>query len=238
MKYRDITIQQLKSNEHLVIVCDSFGGIGNLPMDHVQVSPEIVGYYTAMLCLKECASIQAKPLCLVNLVSASFQPTGKGILHGIEQALSEAGLESLPINGSSEENFEACQTGGGITLLATLDKPFQTPIFQAGDQVYLIGEPSVGDAVIENQGKTLTLKIIQDLVQLEECIELVPLGSGGITTEKNRYQKMGTCIDWDPAFAEYDRSAGPATAALMIYRGQLESKENQIPIRIIGRVES
>ncbi len=238
MKYRDITIQALKPDEYLAVICDSYGGIGNLPMDQIHVSPQIVGYYTAMLCLKECASIQAKPFCLVNLVSASFEPTGKGILAGIQEALTEAGLGSLPVNGSSEENFKAVQTGGGMTLLATLDRPFELPQIRKGDQVYLVGEPSVGDAVIRNRDRILTLDLIRELVAQEGCIELVPLGSGGLSTEKERYETLGTNILWNPAYEEYNRSAGPATAALVVYRGDLATCETPIPIRRIGRVES
>lgn len=238
LKYRDITIHKLNQDESLVILCDSYGGIGNLPMDQVQVSPETVGYYTALLCLKECASIGAKPLCLVNLVSASFEPTGKGILAGIEKALEEAGIHDLPINGSSEENFAALQTGGGMTLLATLPGQFQAPKIQAGDEIYLLGEPSVGDQVIANQDRLLTLGLIRDFVQRDACIELVPLGSGGITTERERYCASGLSVDWLDTADAFDRSAGPATAALMVYRGSVKETEDAIPIRKIGRVES
>lgn len=238
MKYRDITIQALKPDEYLAVICDSYGGIGNLPMDQVRVSPEIVGYYTTMLCLKECASIQAKPFCLVNLVSAAFEPTGKGILSGIKQALSEAGMDSLPVNGSSEENFKAVQTGGGMTLLATLDRPFELPIFRKGDQLYLIGEPSVGDSVMANRDRILTLDLIRDFVASEGCIELVPLGSGGLSTEKERYEALGLDIHWESTYEEFNRSAGPATAALLVYRGEMATCETPIPIRRIGRVDS
>lgn len=238
MKYRDITIQKLKADESLAIICDSYGGIGSLPMDHVQVPPDVVGYYTAMLCLKECASIKATPLCLVNLVSASFEPTGKGILAGIHQALREAGIPNLPINGSSEENFKASQTGGGMTLLATLDHPFSPPNIERGDQIYLLGEPSVGDEVITNQEKLLTLELIHSFANQNACIEIVPLGSRGIETENQRYKALGVNIEWESIMNYYNRSAGPATAALMIYRGELQEREEGIPIRRMGRVVS
>lgn len=238
MKYRDLTLRKFSRDETLVIACDSYGGIGNLPLDHVRVEPEVVGYYTAILCLKECASIQAEPVCLVNLVSASFEPTGKGILRGIRQALEEAGIPELPVNGSSEENFAVQQTGGGMTLLAKLEGDFVPPKFQAGDQIYLVGEPSVGDEVILNQEKLLTLETIKDLARLHSCIEVVPLGSNGYATEVKRYQEMGWKVSVSSEMARYNRSAGPATAAVAVVRGALTEREDGIPIRWLGRIEA
>lgn len=238
MKYRDLTLRKFSSNETLVIACDSYGGIGNLPLDHVQVSPEVVGYYTALLCLKECASIQAEPVCLVNLVSASFEPTGKGILRGIRQALAEAGIPELPVNGSSEENFTVQQTGGGMTLLAKLEGDFTPPELQAGDRLYLVGEPSVGDEVICNQKKLLSLQMIKTLASLETCIEIVPLGSGGFSTELDRYRDLGLEVSILSEMEEYDRSAGPATAAIAVMRGKLDETEEGVPVRWIGKIES
>lgn len=238
MKYRDITIQKINQDESLVIICDSYGGIGNLPLDQIQVQPEVVGYYTAMLCLKECASINAKPLCLVNLVSTAFEPTGRGILKGIQKALAEAKVDDLPINGSSEENFPAQQTGGGMTLLATLPSSFSPPQIKAGDEIFLIGEPSVGDAVVANRDKLLSLDLMREFAAKAACIEMVPLGSSGIETEKDRYESQGHAIQWFDKMESLNRSAGPATAALMVYRGPLRERESGIPIRKIGRVES
>lgn len=238
MKYRDLTLRKFSRNETLVIACDSYGGIGNLPLDHIRVEPEIVGYYTALLCLKECASIQAEPVCLVNLVSASFEPTGKGILKGIRQALEEAGIPDLPVNGSSEENFSVQQTGGGMTLLAKLEGEFIFPEFQVGDCFYLIGEPSVGDEVIHNRKKLVTLARIKEIAQLPTCIEIVPLGSNGYQTEINRYEAMGWKISIAPEMGKFSRSAGPATAAIAVIRGQLTETENSIPQRWLGRIEA
>lgn len=238
MKYRDLTLRKFSQDETLVIACDSYGGVGNLPMDHVQVEPEVVGYYTALLCLKECASIQAEPICLVNLVSASFEPTGKGILRGIRQALEEAGLPQLPVNGSSEENFAVQQTGGGMTLLAKLKGEFTPPKFMAGDLLYLLGEPSVGDEVIRNQQSLLTLETIKTMAQLDACIEIVPLGSGGFATEVKRYRDMGLTVAITPETEKFNRSAGPATAAIAVMREPLTERESGIPIRWIGRIEA
>lgn len=238
LKYRDLTLRKFSSNETLVIACDSYGGIGNLPLDHVQVSPEVVGYYTALLCLKECASIQAEPFCLVNLVSASFEPTGAGILRGIRQALAEAGIPDLPVNGSSEENFTVQQTGGGMTLLAKLEGDFVPPEVQAGDRLYLVGEPSVGDEVMCNQKKLLSLQMIKKLASLDACIEIVPLGSGGFSTELERYRSMGWRVPIFSTMEKYDRTAGPATAAIAVMRDQMIETEDGIPIRWIGRIEA
>ena len=238
MKYRDLTLRKFSSNETLVIACDSYGGIGNLPLDQIRVEPETVGYYTALLCLKECASIQAEPVCMVNLVSASFEPTGKGILAGIRQALREAGIPDLPVNGSSEENIEVQQTGGGITLLAKLEGDFIFPEFQVGDRLYLIGEPSVGDAVIINQEKLISLRKIKEIAQLPSCMEIVPLGSGGYQTEINRYEAMGWTISINCEMKKYNRSAGPATAAIAVMRGEMTETDKDLPIRLIGRIEA
>jgi len=238
LKYRDLTLRKFSRNETLVIACDSYGGIGNLALDHIRVEPEIVGYYTALLCLKECASIQAEPVCLVNLVSASFEPTGKEILRGIKQALEEAGIPDLPVNGSSEENFSVQQTGGGMTLLAKLEGEFLFPEFQVGDRLYLIGEPSVGDEVIRNQKKLVTLDKIKEIAQLPTCMEIVPLGSSGYQTEINRYESMGWKISIVPEMVKFNCSAGPATAAIAVIRGELTETEETIPQRWIGRIEA
>jgi len=60
--FRDLTILRLNDTQTLVISCDSCGGIGEKVNNVIQVSPEITGYYTALVTLAVILAVGARPL--------------------------------------------------------------------------------------------------------------------------------------------------------------------------------
>jgi hypothetical protein len=219
--FRDLTLVHLSADDLLVVACDSCGGVGSKAHDQVQTSPHMVGYYTTYVALAELIAFGAEPVCIINTLSVEMNPTGKEIIAGIRQAIEPLGAPPL-ITGSTEENFSACQTGMGITVIGSVHlSSWQRPRSHPGDLVVVVGLPKVGEQVIADQGRT-TLDL-EKLLLLKGCPfihEVLPVGSRGIAYELTQ---LAQCSGLQYRMAEHlsidvTKTAGPATCALVTLR--------------------
>lgn len=240
---RDITIIEIDDNNILVIACDSAGGIGSKKNDIVIVPVEIVGSFTTRVALMEVIAVGAQPISIVNTLSVEYEPTGKKILKGINQEAAKIGLDSnIVINGSTEENFETSQTGLGITVIGKTKKDrIKMASSQKDDLIIAVGLPMVGEEVIQNQELIADLNDLQQIIQLKNVHELLPVGSKGLAYEANLMAKMSGLklnIKRDLKI-NLDKSAGPATTFLVSLPvdliGEVKSRINK-PITIIGNL--
>lgn len=218
--FRDLTILRLNDTQTLVISCDSCGGIGEKVSDVIQVSPEITGYYTALVTLAEILAVGARPIFLINTLAAEMNPTGITLNEGIKKALKEINLsEETLITGSTEENMPMIQTAMGLTAVGIVEgHPWDPEICYEGWDLYVVGNPKVGPAVAEDNGKTiLTLPDYMSLSQFPGKKELLPVGSKGIRYEAELMAQMsGLQIGWEKNFSlDITASAGPATCAVI-----------------------
>ena len=123
ISFRDLTLVPMGPDEVLVIACDSLGGIGTKPHDHVKAPADVLGKYTVRVGLMEVLASGASPLVVVNTLSVEMDPTGIGILKGIQQEIEAAGLPAdIAVTGSTEENMETCQSGLGVTVIGKVAK--------------------------------------------------------------------------------------------------------------------
>lgn len=146
---RDIEVVRLHKEEWLLVACDSSGGIGSKDLDVVRVPPEVVGRFAARVALLEILAVGGKPQVLTVAVSNEGVPTGEGILKGVREELKVMGFEGLPIAVSTEKNVPTQQTGVGIGVTATADSGLRIGRSRAGDQVFCLGIPKVGEEVAD-----------------------------------------------------------------------------------------
>jgi len=239
-KYRDISIIDF-GDKLLTIACDSCGGVGLLDGDIVKADGFNVGYHTAFVALAETLAIGAEPLMIVDTLSVSLESYGKSILYGIKSAAKEAGLDpSLSITGSSEENFTVSSTGIGVTVLGQIDSPDFRPV-PDGDkyEAVLFGIPYVGDEVLQNKAKVLSLESIKTIIGEASVLDLIPVGSRGVLFETKQMAKdLGMEFSEESAIKDMIRqSAGPATCAVAaVCPGSIESLKIliDIPVTLIG----
>lgn len=240
-KYRDISIINF-GDELLTVACDSCGGVGMLEYDTVHTDGFNVGYHTTFVSLAETLAIGAKPFLVIDTLSVSLDRYGKSILYGIKAAVEEAGMDpATAVTGSSEENFKVKSTGIGVTVLGRLNNHKFKPIpTDASYEAIVVGLPVVGNELLENKTKILTLDIITLLKNNPKVLDLIPVGSKGILYESNQL-----ATDIGMSFNEtvenpdiIRKSAGPASCAVIAGKpGTLEELINltDIPVFSIGQ---
>ncbi|MBS4535492.1 selenophosphate synthase [Clostridium sp. D2Q-14] len=240
--FRDVTLISLDDEKILVVSCDSSGGIGEKEEDILKTSGDIVGYFTGKVAIAEILALGAKPITIVDTLSVEMNNTGKNILKGVKKALLEIGIdENIVVTGSTEENFHTVQTGIGVTVIGIIQKNlFRKTMAEDGAMIVLAGLPLVGQDVLENPDKIVSLKDIVNLKENHHVLEILPVGSKGIL-----YEMKLMAEDRDLDFilnknikVDLNQSAGPASCILMAVKEEgmkyIEDNMN-IPINILGK---
>ncbi|PGL71819.1 hypothetical protein [Bacillus sp. AFS055030] len=252
LTYRDLTLMHIDGNRYFTIACDSCGGIGMSELDFIKVDEEIVGYLTAKLCLVETIAFKAKPTVLINTLCVEMNGRGKRIISGIEKAIKEYNEANfyednleITITGSTEENIPTKQTGLGITLMGEIFNPFNKKEVISGDLVVLVGYPKVGNEVLEdlneNKNEIINFHSLKHLINNEDVLDLLPIGSKGVQFELNQLKETNN-IDIkleNQSSISLHKSAGPATCVLaIIKKDAIEGLKKQIsqPITLLGEI--
>jgi hypothetical protein len=225
---RDVIFQKINNDLELVISTDTSGGIGSKEKDIVKVPNEWVGYYTARVALMENMSVGGEPFTIL-LQNFTGDGAWEDYKHGVQKALSELSLSSLPILGSSESNFSMLQSAFGLSVLGKVSKKrMNTPM---GASFALIGSPLVGEEVIKHEEDVLPLSLFQTLLVLDGIYEIVPIGSKGVQYEwyslcdRNNF-RLGACHSMDEV--DFNQSSGPATSVLISYEASMESMIKEV----------
>ncbi|BBE31982.1 hypothetical protein OSSY52_21230 [Tepiditoga spiralis] len=231
--FRDISIFK-KENTYFVFAVDSVGAIGEKENDKLNIPVKISAKYNMRVCLNEIYSVGVKPEVVFSIVSNEWNETGKNIYSGILSELKENNLESIEVNGSTEENFKTSMTAFGLTVMGTSNKLYFRNT-KKGDKVYLIGLPRVGKEVLKNEKDNLNPLMIEEIFKNHKIGDFLPCGSKGISNElkileKENNLKVNIIEMYD---IDFNKSAGPATC------GIFTSSENIIlnNVKFIGRME-
>lgn len=214
-KVRDLTLVDIGQGKTMVIACDSCGGAGLKDGDTLRVSPVITGKYTARVVLLEILCTGAEVVCLANAVCNEMEPTGKGIIQGIEEELALAGIGQVVLTGSTEENFPTVATGLGITAVGLAESSrLKVNACRDGAVVLALGKPRVGREVLE--ARLVDYETVTGLAGLKSVYELVPVGSQGILAEARQLAEHNglTFIPAKKIAVNMQKSAGPGTVVL------------------------
>lgn len=234
-RIRDLTLVELAGKITLVIACDSSGGIGMKPQDRLPVPGEVVGRIIAAVPLMEVLASGATPVAVINTLSNEMQPTGRAIVRGVEQAVSEAGLPASVINGSTEENTPTEQTGLGVTVIGTAGSgELRLGSSRPGDLVYCVGKPLMGEEVLPHQQDAARISTVRALLGLPGVHEILPVGSKGIEYELGEMAGLaGLSFDLLDTAQTLDlrKSAGPATCLLVSI---VEGSQSQSLLKAAG----
>lgn len=214
----------------LVVSIDNSGCIGTKEHDIVHVPNEVTAYFTARTAILEQLCAGAVP---VQLLMANF--SGDDVWaeyeHGFKKAFSEMGLEMPPLMGSSETNFQSLQSAVSLTMLGK--KQFEQNTNDC--EFYVVGEPLVGNDVIENPHKIAQLNELYEGLASGMIQAIWPTGSKGIGAEIIRFVGEKYTADIDLAC-----SAGPSCAVLVAVKKEHEEifKPNMTaPVRKIVKIK-
>lgn len=214
IRYRDLTLLPFSQEKTLVIACDSSAGIGEKIHDAVTIDPSITSAFCLRVPLLELLCFGATPICVVDLIGNEYEPTGEKILAGIKGEMKKAGLEELPINGSTEENMPTTTTSVGITVLAEVAADKALPKLEEECCLLQLGQPYVANEVVKNLDRIFSYDLVRQLRKETAIVDLLPVGSKGIRYEA---QLMVQDSEYAVTFLteeDLDRSAGPATVLL------------------------
>lgn len=242
---RDVLIFEFDRGRHIVVGCDSAGGVGPKPLDKVKVDGYTLGRFTARVALTEVLCTGAKPICLVNTVSVEPKPTGDQIVKGIKDEARRAGLDpSLAVTGSSEKNVPVEQTGLGVTVIGTVLKDeLKIGLSRRNDAVVAIGTPCTGREVVsaEKKRKIADLDDVLRLLALNSIHDIIPVGSRGILHEARTIAEESHLRFElaDRPKVDVKKSAGPATVILAsLPSSELQNLLEDVdkPINLIGNL--
>ncbi|MGN7476574.1 hypothetical protein ACTHOQ_01865 [Solibacillus silvestris] len=197
----------------LIVTIDNSACIGTKEHDIVQAPNEITAYFTARTAILEQLCAGAIP---VQLLMANFSGDGvwKEYEQGFERAFTEMNIEMPPLIGSSESNFDALQSAVSLTMLGK--KQFENDTDNC--LFYVVGEPLVGDEVIENPDKIANLNELYEGLNKDTIQAIWPTGSRGIGTEIKRF--VG---EEYTANINLNVSAGPSCAVLVAVKEHQEA---------------
>jgi hypothetical protein len=236
--YRDVNLVALDDNCYLAIACDSCGGVGEKERDIVRVPPYIVGRFTTRVTLMEILSVGASPKALTAAICNEPEPTGEGMLMGIKDEL-KALYFDLPLIISTEKNMKTCQTGLGITIVGLVGKNrLHINKTKAGDKLYCVGMPKVGNEVSLDDTQIATSSLINELLQIPGIHDIIPIGSKGIKAEADMLVSfLGLKLNWNKNLPiDIKKTAGPATCVLVTCPTELKISMPQ-PVFLLATVK-
>ncbi|MEG0471944.1 MAG: hypothetical protein RR588_06385 [Solibacillus sp.] len=195
----------------LIVTIDNSGCIGEKPQDVVQVPHEVTGYFTARTAILEqwCAGAMPVQLLLANFSGDEAWPS---YINGFQRVFNEINQPMPPVTGSSETNFQALQSAVSLTMLGK--KAFDSNPDNC--RYFVVGEPLVGDEVINNPQKIASLGELYTGLKQGLIQALWPTGSKGIGKEIERFIGSGSY----EADLPLQKSAGPSCAVLVAVNEQ------------------
>ncbi|MDR4947775.1 ATP-binding protein [Neobacillus cucumis] len=210
---------------NLIVASDNSGAIGMKKDDLVFVPYETVAYYSFRVAVMECMAAGGDPISVI-LHNFCGNEAWEKLTSGIQRGVGELQLKNVPITGSTESNFTMHQSAIGIIVLGKKQiGKMEEIIFNEQSKIAIIGNPLVGNEVIEQEDQIAPLPIFQKISRLEG-IGVWPVGSKGIQFELNQMVKNKTFLK-EQIITDIDivKSSGPATCFLVTYQ---ENREEEI----------
>jgi len=221
---RDILTIPLNEAESIVISTDNSGAIGMKPDDIVKVPYDTVGYFSFRVAVMEGMAARAKPFSVV-IHNFCDEESWQLLVKGVQKGISELGLSSLPIIGSTESNFPLRQSAVGITVLGKVkNEELKEPLIHSSTRFAVIGSPLVGKEVIEHKHRVAPLSLFKWMCQHHGITHVVPIGSKGIFYKLKKLNPYLECGQLNSQI-DFVKSAGPSTCFLIAYH---EKSENEI----------
>ena len=231
-QFRDLSLVPIDPTRVLVIACDSSAGIGEKPLDAVQIDPAITAAYSLRVPLLEQLCFGARPIAVVDTIGNEMAPTGRRVIHGLKSELTKAGFPDLLLNGSTEDNMLTQTTSIGVTVIGQIDqKDIPATAINGSLIVYQLGTPYVGEAVRAHLATIFSYDLVRTIRTNSAVVDMLPVGSKGIANELTQMAathaaKISAVVDL--ADAEFTQSAGPATVLLVaVMADKCESFERQ-----------
>jgi len=217
----DAVITALTENKELVITSDNSGAIGEKDHDEVHVPNHVVSYYACRVAFMDLITARGIPHAIV-MQNFTGEQAWSDYVKGVQACLENTPFHQIPITGSTESNFPLTQSGLGLTIIGTKTTSSKRKRLQGNEKFAVIGTPLVGNEVIEQENKIAPIKLFLQLTQMNEVVDVQPVGSKGIQSEWAIWTKR---TDQLASKLAIEKSGGPATSFLIAYH---QNNEQQI----------
>ncbi|WP_421378628.1 ATP-binding protein [Bacillus salacetis] len=212
---RDISRIPFSNEEEFIIGTDNSGGVGTKEEDAVQAEDCLTAYFATRVALMEVLSAKGIPFAIL-LHNFSGDDRWERYIKGIEKAKEEAGLEGIPITGSSESNFPLKQSAIGITVLGRRKICYRPPLSEKRECYAVIGQPLVGQKVLERIDEAAPLPLFTACCRSPFILDILPVGSKGIFEELKVLSGNNGLIDNKVSCGlDIKVSGGPSTCFLI-----------------------
>lgn len=181
----------------------------------MSVPDELAAYYSARVALLEQWAADAEPM-MVMIHNFSGQPSWAKYVHGVKELLAEAGLESLPISGSTETNMTLLQSAISVTMIGKRNSREN----HFSGRWFTYGSPLVGEELLREREEIALIGKLQEAFASGLISHIWPIGSKGIQSEMQQLFAREQLVV--KSLLNIKKSAGPSTVVL------IEIPENRI----------
>ncbi|WP_027954550.1 hypothetical protein [Halobacillus kuroshimensis] len=221
---RDSTFIPFDKQFDLVISSDNAANIGEKDADHIQAPYPLVAESMFRVAFMENYAVGAEPLSIL-LHNFSGEGVWQPCVDRVNELTEGLGL-SVSVTGSTESNFPLQQSALSLTVMGKVSpskvKTGCTPEYAA---FAVIGEPLVGQEVMEKQDRIAPLSLFKELADHPSVFEMVPVGSKGILYELQEMLKANDLAETFPEHCSLDinKSGGPSTCFIISYKKEEEA---------------
>lgn len=183
---RDLSLIPLPDGSHLVIACDSVGGIGPRMGDTVAATAYTTGFFALRTPLLELLCVGALPRLIINNLCFESGPQAEETTRAIVEIAAELGLPGSVVTGSTEDNVLTTTTGIGITVIGSASPAgLRAGRSRVGDVVACLGIPRSAPAFVlaPEDPELPTVAEVAAALAIPAVREALPVGSRGIAHE-------------------------------------------------------
>ena len=209
---------KLNNTQNLIITVDNAGSIGEKANDQIHIDYESLAHFTLKNALMDNLSYNTK---IISVVFANFcgESAYNQIYKGIEVLTQKLGYK-VSISGSTESNFEISESAFSGTVVGNQEIK-EKKYFK---NYAVVGLPLVGNEVIENRSKLITLEEFIYLINHPDISRVSTVGSKGIydrgIKKFNLHFKSNT--------VDVFKSAGPSTCVIIEFSTLINISDNII----------
>lgn len=221
---RDSTFIPFDDSFDLVISTDNAANIGEKAGDYIQAPYPLVAEFMFRVAFMENYAVGAEPLSIL-LHNFSGDDVWEPCVSRIHAIIDRLDL-SLSVTGSTESNFPLQQSAMALTIAGKIHRADKmtgcTPEHAA---FAVIGEPLVGEEVMDEQDRMASLSLFKELADHPAVFETRPVGSKGILYELKEMMSInGQARAVDPCCPlDLFKSSGPSTCFIISYKKEQEA---------------
>jgi thiamine monophosphate kinase len=243
-RVRDLSIIGMADGSHLVVACDSIGGIGPKAGDTVSETAYPTGYFAVRTAVLEVLAIGAEPRLIVNNLCFESGTDADTMIAAMVDVAAEVGLDASAVTGSTEDNVSTTTTGIGITVIGSAGAgALRSGRSRPGDLVACLGLPRSAPRYRLTVGEPTMPSIaeVRRALAVPGVREALPVGSAGIAHEMTALADTAglVCL---PASGDLDlhESGGPASCVLVALDPtaltDLRMIRPDLPLAVVGHL--